>query len=118
MVPPDCDFFRSPRTTGRGGGLASVFTRKFACKHLKSNTFTSFEVLLMQIQVRTPVLCVVVYWPPKTNKNFIAEFTEFLGGLMLKYDRLLILIFTSAAQPRHCQETFLILLIHIILCSM
>lgn len=90
MVPPDCDFFSSPRSTGRGGGLASVFTRNFACNHLKSNIFTSFEVLLMQIQLHTPVLCVVVYRPPKTNKNFIAEFSEFLGGLMLKYDRILI----------------------------
>ncbi len=45
----------------------------------------------MQIDSRNPVLCVLVYRPPKVNKNFISEFTGFLGGIMMKYDRLVIL---------------------------
>lgn len=32
----------------------------------------------------------VVYRPPKTNKNFITEFSEFLGGITPKFDRILI----------------------------
>ncbi len=86
------DFFlSSPRTTGRGGGLASVFKKKFDCRNIKNDTFSSFEEQLMQIDSRNPVLCVLVYRPPKINKNFIHEFTGFLGGIMMKYDRLVIL---------------------------
>ncbi len=90
LVPPDCDL-SSPRTIGRGGGLASVFKKKFDCRSIKNDTFSSFEEQLMQIDSRNPVLCVLVYRPPKINKNFIHEFTGFLGGIMMKYDRLVIL---------------------------
>ncbi len=37
-----------------------------------------------------PLLCALVYRPPKLHKDFISEFTGFLGGIMTKYDRLLI----------------------------
>lgn len=33
------------------------------------------------------VLCALVYWPLKLNKDFISEFHKFLGGIMTKYDR-------------------------------
>ncbi len=55
LVPPDCDFLSSPRTAGRGGGLASVFKKKFDCRSIKTDTFSSFEVQLMQIDSRNPV---------------------------------------------------------------
>ncbi len=41
-------FLSSPRTAGRGGGLASVFKKKFDCRSIKTDTFSSFEVQLMQ----------------------------------------------------------------------
>lgn len=37
LVPPDCDLFSSPRTTGRGGGgIAPVFKKKFDCRSMKT----------------------------------------------------------------------------------
>lgn len=92
LVPPDCDLFSSPRTTGhRGGGIALVFKKKFDCQSMKTDIFSSFEVQLMQIDLRNPVLCALVYRPPKTNNDFIPEFTEFLVGIMTKHDRILMI---------------------------
>lgn len=36
------------------------------------------------------MLCAVVYRPPKYNKDFIHEFSEFLADILPKYDKLLI----------------------------
>lgn len=91
LVPPECTFFKSPLTAGRGGGLASVFKRHFGCQRLPTNVYFSFELLLLQIESTNPVLCVLVYHPPKLHKDFISEFTDFLGDITTKYDRLLIL---------------------------
>ncbi len=68
-----------------------IIVLTFDCRSIKTDTFSSFEVQLMQVDSRNPVLCVLVYRPPKVNKNFISEFTGFLGGIMMKYDRLVIL---------------------------
>ena len=38
----------------------------------------------------SPVLCEVVYRPPKLNKDFIREFSEFLADVVPKYDKLLV----------------------------
>ncbi len=61
LVPPECKFFNSPRTTGRGGGLASVFKRHFGCRTLPADVYTSFELQLLQIDLINPVLCALVY---------------------------------------------------------
>lgn len=37
-----------------------------------------------------PVLCALIYRPPKYNKHFIRDFTELLSEIMPKYDRILI----------------------------
>ncbi len=38
-----------------------------------------------------PVLRVMIYHPPKYNKNFISDFSEFWADIMPKYDHVLIL---------------------------
>lgn len=42
------------------------------------------------MELTSPVLCAVVYRPPKYNKDFIHEFSEFLADIFPKYDKLLI----------------------------
>ncbi len=48
LVPSNCTFINCPRTTGMGGGLASVFKSSFGCRSVKTDTnplakdFTSF----------------------------------------------------------------------------
>lgn len=58
LVPPDSTFFNSPLTTGRGGGLASVFKSHFG---LSADVYSSFELQLLQIDLINPVLRALVY---------------------------------------------------------
>lgn len=39
----------------------------------------------------SPVLCAVIYRPPRSNKDFISELSSFLGDVVLKYDKVLLL---------------------------
>lgn len=91
LVPPNCGFFNSPRTTGRGGGLATVFNNKFYCRQLRSDPFSSFELQLFELSQSTKILCALLYRPPKPNTNFISELSEFLADIVLHYDNILIL---------------------------
>ncbi len=45
----------------------------------------------MRIDIGGPVLCALVYRPPKFNKDFIQQFSEFLANIVSRCDRLLIL---------------------------
>ena len=44
LLTLDCSYINSPRTTGRGGGLASVFKNCFKCKQLLEAQYSSFEL--------------------------------------------------------------------------
>ena len=90
LLPPDCNFFNSPRATGRGGGVASVYKSFFHCRQIPHAGFASFELQLFELILSFPVLCAVVYRPPKFNKDFIHDFADFLSGLMVKYDHIII----------------------------
>lgn len=91
LTPPGCNFLNSPRTSGRGGGVATVFKNSFKCKRLPMDTYSSFEAQLLKIEMMIPVFCVLVYRPPKFNKDFIQQFSDFLSGLVSRGDRLLII---------------------------
>lgn len=90
FLPPECAFVSTPRTSGRGGGLVTVFKKKFRVRQLPSAIFSSFEVQLLELVGSSPTLCAVVYRPPKFNKDFICEFADFLGNLFVRYDCILI----------------------------
>lgn len=47
-------------------------------------SYSSLELQLFQIKLSSPVLCFIVYHPPKYNKDFLA-------GILVKYDHILIL---------------------------
>lgn len=91
LLPLDCAFFSSPRLSGRGGGLASVFKNLYNVRQLSSPNFASFEVQLLEMTASTTTLCVLVYRPPKYIKCFISDFADFLGSVLFKYDSVLIL---------------------------
>ncbi len=77
LSPYDCTFFSTPRTTGRGGGLACVFKKGFKCRLLSKANYQSFEAQVMMYDGWKSVLCVLVYRPPKYNKDFIQHFQNF-----------------------------------------
>ena len=90
LLPPDCSVINSPRMTGRAGGIATIIKNSVYCKPLAPLSFSSFELSLFELRRSDPVLCAVIYRPPKYNKDFIEDFSEFLGGVLSKYDKLLI----------------------------
>ncbi len=81
LLPPCCDFLSSPLTTGRGGGLASVFKSVFHCQKIVVDVYSSFELQLFETNFPETVLCAVVYRPPKYNKNCIQDFADFVAGI-------------------------------------
>jgi len=90
LTPPDCSFLNTPRSTGRGGGLASVFKSSLNCRQVQTNSFSSFELQTFVLNADVPVLCALVYRPPKFNKSFIDDFTDFVAELTITYDHFLI----------------------------
>ncbi len=92
LVPSNCTFINCPRTTGMGGGLASVFKSSFGCQSVKTETFSSFEVQMFYLKKDKNLLIAVVYCPPKPNKDFTNEFANFLGGIVTQFDRHLIVV--------------------------
>ncbi|KAJ0033693.1 hypothetical protein NQD34_000800 [Periophthalmus magnuspinnatus] len=90
LLPPRCSFFSSPRASGRGGGVATVFKDNFKCKLLHFSNYSSFEMQLFTIELARPVLCAVIYCPPKYNKDFIQDFSEFLADVVPKYEHILV----------------------------
>lgn len=52
---------------------------------LLSDLYSSFELNMFELDRSHLVLCAVVY-RPKYNKDFISDFSDFLAGIMPKYD--------------------------------
>ena len=77
--------------SGRGGGTATVYRNDFKCKQCAvSSPSSSFEVTLFEVGRSDPVLCAVIYRPPKYNKDFLSDFSGLLTDIMPNYDRVLI----------------------------
>lgn len=55
-----------------------------------TDSFSTFEVQTFVINLDMPILCALICRPPKLNKDFLLEFAEFVGGLIVNYDRLVI----------------------------
>ncbi len=55
LVPSDCKFLNSPRSVGRGGGLASIFKQNFVCRMLATNVYSSFELQLFVLELDNPM---------------------------------------------------------------
>lgn len=49
LVPQGCNFLNTPRSSGHGGGLVTVFKNTFPCQYLSTVLYRSFEVPLSQI---------------------------------------------------------------------
>lgn len=91
LVPQGCNFLNSPRLSGRGGGLATVFKNIYLCHCLSTQTRRSFEVQQFQLALVNPVVFVIIYRPPHANNDFINEFAEFLSEIVTSHDRILII---------------------------
>lgn len=96
LLPPDCLFFSSSQTAGRGGGLTTVFKSSFQCQKSTSNSFSTFEL----------------------QSNGLWS-TALLRWITVNYDEFLIVgDFNIWLYQDSCSRNFLILLKHLILLSL
>lgn len=51
LVPFDCKYFSSPRTSGQGGGLASIFKQNLCCWTLTTDDYYSYELQLLVLEI-------------------------------------------------------------------
>lgn len=91
LCPPHYGFLNSPRVSGHGGGLATVFNKMFKCRSLPNQTYSTFEVQLLLINAHSPILCALVHRPPKDNIGFLEEFSDLLSSVASRSEKLLIL---------------------------
>ena len=87
-TPPDFSCLDVPRLSSRGGGLAVIYRNDFKCTLVDFGSFSSFEILAFLIKGKIPLLCILIYRPPKLP-GFIDEFSELLSVIMAQYERVL-----------------------------
>lgn len=46
---------------------------------------------MCKVELTSPLLCVLIYRPPKVNNDFLREFSDFLSNVVSSTDKLLIL---------------------------
>lgn len=88
--PRDYNAFNSPRTGGRGGGIATIFKNSFKCRLVTVDNYVSFEVQVFKVALIKLVTFAIIYRPPIFSK-FIREFSEFLSCMITCGDSLFIL---------------------------
>lgn len=49
LSPSDCSFYNTPRPSGHGGGLATIFRNSFKCRLMPIDASSSFEAQLLKI---------------------------------------------------------------------
>lgn len=89
LLPPDCTFINTPRATGRGGGIATVLKNCIYHRVILDWTLSSFELSCFGLRQTDPVMCAVIYRPPKHNNDFIKDFSDFVAFIMTCYDSIL-----------------------------
>lgn len=75
LTPPSCDILNSPRTSGHGRGVATLFLDCFKCRLLSTEMYSSFEVQLLKIDSLDPFFCAL----------------SFLSGLVSRRDKILVI---------------------------
>ncbi len=76
-----------PQLTGHGGRL---LTNLNICA-LPSDVYNSFELQLFLMNYANQLVVALTYRLPKLYEYFLDEFTDFLGTIVPKYDRLMLL---------------------------
>lgn len=73
--------------------LATILLFSLQKKHpvttVGSIFYSSFELNLVKLDLSQPVMCTVIQQPPKYNKDFINDFSDFLAGILQKHDTVL-----------------------------
>ncbi|KAI2659515.1 RNA-directed DNA polymerase from mobile element jockey [Labeo rohita] len=96
-TPLNYYYKHEPRQSGRGGGVATIYSDIFNVTQKTGYRFNSFEILLLNVTLpdmqKKSLLSLVlatVYRPPGPYTDFLKEFAEFLSELLVNFDKVLI----------------------------
>uniref|UniRef100_A0A8C2DBW0 Reverse transcriptase domain-containing protein n=1 Tax=Cyprinus carpio TaxID=7962 RepID=A0A8C2DBW0_CYPCA len=86
-----------PRQTGRGGGVATIYSDILNVTQKTGYRFKSFEILLLNVTLSdmqkksiVSLALATVYRPPGPYTEFLKEFGDFLSDLLVTADKALI----------------------------
>jgi exonuclease III len=86
VTPIGYSIVSSPRLNRRGGGIAVIIKDNLHFKRLACASFSTFEVLLLQITSSSKSFLIgTVYRPPGPLSNFLTEFSELTSTLLANY---------------------------------
>lgn len=54
-----------------------IFKNVFSCRPLPIEVYSSFEALVCEMDLSEPLLRALIYRAPKSNKDFLTEFSNF-----------------------------------------
>ncbi|KAL6471391.1 hypothetical protein MHYP_G00200410 [Metynnis hypsauchen] len=74
-------YLQKARSSGRGGGLATIYRSDLDLSYLPLPELSSCECLAFRCKLPSPVTILLIYRPPKPNPSFIPEMYNLLSPL-------------------------------------
>ncbi len=94
---PSYRYKHEPRQTGRGGGVAAIYSDILNVTQKTGYRFDSFKILMLNVTLSDmqnksvlSLALVTVYRPPGPSTDFLKEFADFLSDLLVNVDKALI----------------------------
>ncbi len=96
-TPPSYCYKHEPRQTGRGGGVATIYSDILNVTQKTGYRFNSFEILMLNVTLSDrqnksvlSLALATVYRPPGPYTDFLKELADFLSDLLVNVDKALI----------------------------
>lgn len=78
LLSAGCTYFNTPRKSGSEGGLLTILKSAIACNSTSIlGVNPSVEVSAFELGSSSPTFCALLYRPPKYNKDFTTQFSDF-----------------------------------------
>ncbi|KAL7845322.1 hypothetical protein AOLI_G00235140 [Acnodon oligacanthus] len=79
--PSGYSYLQKAHSTGRGGGLATIYRSDLDLSYLPLPELSSCECLAFRSKQPSPVTILLIYRPPKPNPSFMPEMYNLLSSL-------------------------------------
>ncbi len=96
-TPPSYCYKHEPRQTGRGCGVATIYSNIINVTPKTGYRFNSFEILMLNVTLSDmqnkyvlSLALATVYRPPGPYTDFLKEFADFLSDLLVNVNKALI----------------------------
>ncbi len=96
-TPPSYCYKHEPRQTGRGGGVATIYSDILNVTQKTGYRFDSFKILMLNVQLSDKqnksvlsLALATVYRLPRPYTDFLKEFADFLSDVLVNVDKALI----------------------------